>query len=113
MSCIFTCDACHEEILAEKPCIHCQICPSYSLCANCYVCEKCTGDHVLSHTTILFEMSGYLGRPPPMPPRPPLPQSPAAAPKRRLVLNPNRQRKIPVACTRCRKRKIKCGGPQV
>jgi hypothetical protein len=68
----FTCDGCSEQILPKKARIHCEICPNYDLCANCFVVGQATHNHVSYHPTALIKTSG-LSSNPSLPPPPPLP----------------------------------------
>jgi hypothetical protein len=86
MSLPFHCTSCTFPIPPTSPRISCNTCPSH-FCASCYILSRSPGPHLASHSSLLYEYSGYPPRTPPeLPPRPPLqPVSTAASTQRRPV----------------------------
>ena len=74
---LYYCNGCSESILPQKARIHCEVCPDYDSCANCYVIGRYAANHNENHATHLLETSGYV--PPPPPAAPPVPQRPPVA----------------------------------
>ncbi|KAJ7139238.1 hypothetical protein C8R44DRAFT_302121 [Mycena epipterygia] len=54
----YTCDACHTDIPAAHPRVHCRICLDYDMCAVCALGERLTGIHMSAHATAIFRTSG-------------------------------------------------------
>jgi hypothetical protein len=67
----FICNGCWEQIPPKKARIHCEICPNYDLCANCFVVGQATHNHVSYHPRTLIRASG-LSSSVSLPPPPPL-----------------------------------------
>lgn len=58
----FICNGCREQILPQKARFHCQTCPDYDFCANCYVVGQVSGNHSSLHPTALLKNSGLRNR---------------------------------------------------
>jgi hypothetical protein len=54
----YNCDGCREQIPPRKARIHCQTCPDYDSCTNCYVLGVVTGNHTAQHPITLVHYSG-------------------------------------------------------
>jgi hypothetical protein len=55
----YTCYGCTEQIPPAKARIHCEICPNYDLCANCFVVGQATRNYAPYHPTILAGPAVY------------------------------------------------------
>lgn len=87
----YSCIACSEVIPEQKARIHCDICPNFDLCANCYVVGAQAGNHASYHPTTLVKVSGVMSPSmnPPLPPRRPVP-SPSQPPSAQVNTPPQR-----------------------
>jgi hypothetical protein len=55
---LFMCDGCWEEIPLLKARIHCTVCESVDLCANCHVVGRPVDGHTKKHKMVVEERSG-------------------------------------------------------
>lgn len=55
---LFMCDGCWEEIPLLKARIHCTVCQSVDLCANCHVVGRAVDGHTKRHKMVVVERSG-------------------------------------------------------
>ncbi|KAF9266082.1 hypothetical protein L218DRAFT_1075092 [Marasmius fiardii PR-910] len=60
----YSCDFCSQNIPADSPRIHCQICTDYDLCADCTLGERSSKGHSLEHAITIFKKSGGNGERP-------------------------------------------------
>ncbi|KAF8891553.1 hypothetical protein CPB85DRAFT_1566207 [Mucidula mucida] len=58
---IAQCDFCTLFIPSDKPRLQCLTCPNYDLCAQCALGSKSNGEHLLSHPTQTYSISGGQG----------------------------------------------------
>lgn len=58
----FICDGCREQIPPQKARMHCQTCPDYDSCTNCYVIGQTVGSHTAQHPITLVRNSGFSGQ---------------------------------------------------
>jgi len=65
---LYYCSSCADTIPLHKPRINCNDCRFHNICANCYVLNIFTGQHVQGHTTRVIPKSGRV-LPPPLPAR--------------------------------------------
>jgi hypothetical protein len=84
----FSCDGCCEIIPPHKARIHCEECPDYDTCTNCYVLGIFTNSHTSSHRTVLKEKSGNVPTFSPPPPPPPRQNVPNTAPQQHTQMLP-------------------------
>jgi hypothetical protein len=54
----YICDGCKEQIPPQKARMHCQTCPDYDTCTNCYVLGVVTDNHTAQHPITLVRNSG-------------------------------------------------------
>jgi hypothetical protein len=54
----YICDGCKEQIPPQKARMHCQTCPDYDTCTNCYVLGVVTSNHTAQHPITLVRNSG-------------------------------------------------------
>lgn len=78
---LYACNGCIEQIPQHKARISCHSCPSYHLCANCFVIKQFTPPHTASHATLILKRSGCVVPSPPgfFKPGPALPLRPTIA----------------------------------
>ncbi len=119
---IVQCDSCTQVIASEKPRLQCLTCPNYDLCANCALGGKFTGEHLLSHRTQIYFVSGGKGvspvvagdlslvfaipesragacSPPPLPSRRSLASPPPLPPRRASTASDQRSRRASASPT--------------
>ncbi|KAE9372991.1 hypothetical protein N431DRAFT_465307 [Stipitochalara longipes BDJ] len=94
---LYTCDGCSSAIITDRARVSCHSCANYHLCANCFIIKQFSAPHLEFHSTMIFELSGFVVPPPPGFNRRPPPPLPPRTSSTTNIKQPNRLSEIPTA----------------